>query len=336
MIHRAKGIIRTALHSSGAVDAVRRLRRRSLRILMYHHFSPDSARLLEQCEHIRNYYQPVSLELLGVSLQTSKPLPYNSLVITVDDGYRDFYLYAYPVFRDCQIPVTVFLVSDFVDGKIWLWSDQLEYVFQHTSKNVVSLQWMNGPSKHMNLDTSERRLRVSNQVFYALIRVNNDERVQRMDELSKVLGVELPASLPPKLSPLSWVEIREMARNGVTFGAHTRTHPILSRLSDADTLRDEIEGCKLRIEEELRQPALHFSYPNGKVADFNKHTVEAVRRAGFLTGVTSERGLNSDLADSFLLRRIGVEPLGDTPYFRELLAGIIDARGCKPRYDSLK
>ena len=151
-----------------------------------------------------------------------------------------------------------------------------------------------------------------------------------------MLAVELPDSPPPELSPLSWIEINEMAGNGVTFGAHTRTHPILSRLSDPDALREEIEGCKLRLEEELRRPVLHFAYPNGKVADINKDTVEAVRRAGFLTAVTSERGLNSNVADSFLLRRIGVEPLGDTPYFRELLAGIIDARGCKPRYESLE
>jgi hypothetical protein len=27
-------------------------------------------------------------------------------------------------------------------------------------------------------------------------------------------------------------------------------------------------------------------------------------------------------ADPFLLRRIGVEPYGGTPYFRELLAGV--------------
>jgi peptidoglycan/xylan/chitin deacetylase (PgdA/CDA1 family) len=336
MIHRAKGIIRAALHSSGAVDAVRRLRRRAVRILMYHHFSSDSGRLREQCEHIRNYYQPVSLELIGESLQTSKSLPYNPLAVTVDDGYRDFFLYAYPVFRDCQIPVTVFLVSDFVDRKLWLWGDQLEYLFQHTSTKLVSLQWINGRTKHLNLGTNDQRLRASNQVFDALIRVTNHERLKLMGVLSKMLGVEAPALPPPKLSPLSWVEIKEMARSGVTFGAHTRTHPILSRLRDADSLREEIEGCKQRIEEEIGQPVLHFSYPNGKVADFNKHAVEAVRRAGFLTAVTSERGMNLDSADSFLLRRIGVEPLGDTPYFRELLAGIIDARGCKPRYDSLK
>jgi peptidoglycan/xylan/chitin deacetylase (PgdA/CDA1 family) len=336
MIRGAKGIIRGALHSSGAVDAVRRLRHRSVRILMYHHFGPDNARLLAQCNHISNYYQPVSLELVGESLQTSKSLPDYSLAVTVDDGYRDFFLYAYPVFRDCQIPVTVFLVSDFVNRTIWLWSDQLEYLFQHTSTKVVTLEWIDGPTKHLNLDTCEQRLRASNQVFDALLTVNNDERLNRMDVLSKMLGVELPPSPPLKLSPLSWAEIREMASNGVTFGAHTRTHPILSRLDDADALREEIEGCKLGIEEQLGQPVLHFAYPNGKVADFNKRTVEATRRAGFLTAVTSERGLNSNVADSFLLRRIGVEPLGDTPYFRELLAGIIDARGCKPRYESLE
>lgn len=335
MIQRAKRIIRSTLHASGAIGAIRQLRRRSIRILMYHRFSPDSAKLREQCEHIRDYYKPVSLELIGESLQTGKSLSDNSMAVTVDDGYRDFFLYAYPVFRDFQIPVTVFLVTDFVDGMIWLWSDQLDYIFQHTSAKVVDLPWLGGPTRHLALDTPQQRLQASNRVFDALARVNNDERIKLIETLTQSLEVALPPSLPPELSPLSWAEIKEMAKSGIDFGAHTKTHPILSRLSNSE-VREEIEGCKQRIEEELQRPVLHFSYPNGKVADFNKHIVDTVRNVGYLTAVTSERGLNSQRPDSFLLRRIGVEPLGDTPYFREILAGIIDARGCKPRYESLK
>ena len=125
MIQTIKRIIRTSLHASGAVKAVRSFKRRNLRILMYHQFSPDRKTLAEQCEHMRRYYQPVSLTSISESLETGRPLPPNSIAITVDDGYRDFFLHAYPVFLEYQIPATVFLVSDFLDEKLWLWWDQI-------------------------------------------------------------------------------------------------------------------------------------------------------------------------------------------------------------------
>ena len=48
-------------------------------------------------------------------------------VITVDDGYRDFYDIAFPVLREEGVPATFFVTTGFIDGQIWLWPDLLEY-----------------------------------------------------------------------------------------------------------------------------------------------------------------------------------------------------------------
>jgi len=335
VIQTVKGIVRTALHSSGAISVVRGLNRRALRILMYHNFSPDNAGLAAQCEHIRRYYQPLSLSSLAESLEMGRPLPHNNLVITIDDGYRDFFLYAYPVFRHYRISPTVFVISEFLDQKSWLWWNQIEYAFQLTSEKALSLEWPSGAVQNFSFNTPDHRLRVSNEIVDTLLRIENSERLKLIDVIVKKLGVALPPLPPFKWSPLEWSEVREMAQNGIEFGAHTRTHPILSRINDTDTIRDEIEGSKLRLEEELDKEVLHFSYPNGKVADLNKQIVDLVKQCGFRTAVTSERGLNFSDADPFLLRRIGVEPVGATYYFQELLAGIVDAPGAKTRYSSL-
>lgn len=42
-----------------------------------------------------------------------------------DDGYRDFYEVADPVLRRLGLAAMVFLTTDFVDGKDWLWFDKL-------------------------------------------------------------------------------------------------------------------------------------------------------------------------------------------------------------------
>lgn len=316
-----KPLAKTLIHSVGGLHAFRFRNRHAARILMYHRFSSDTDGLREQCEHILRYYQPISLRSFSESLAGRKPLPHNAIVITVDDGYRDFFLYAYPVLREYKIPATLFLVSDFVDQKLWLWWNQIEYLFQLTSERAVSIHWPTGVL-HFPLISDDQRLHASQKIINGLLSVENSQRLDLMATITSLLKVELPALPPPKWSALGWNEVREMAAEGLEFGAHTRTHPILSRITDAATIRQEIEGSKLRIEEALQKPVLHFCYPNGSLADFTPDTVALVKQCGFQTAVTTERGLNRHNTNPFLLRRIGVEPNGANPYFRELLAGV--------------
>jgi peptidoglycan/xylan/chitin deacetylase (PgdA/CDA1 family) len=106
------------------------------------------------------------------------------------------------------------------------------------------------------------------------------------------------------------------------FGAHTKTHPILSALTDPEELRTEIAGSKARIESELNRPVLHFCYPNGKMRDIGPAAAETVRAAGMRTAVTAEPGLNKAHQDAFLLRRIGADPSHPEMYLARSVAGL--------------
>ena len=315
-------LARTLLHSTGALKGFRLRNRKALRILMYHRFSSETKGLREQCEHMLRYYHPLSLDSVATSLEGRKPFPENALTITVDDGYHDFFRFAYPVFREFRIPATIFLVSDFVDQKLWLWWNQIEYLFQQTSEAEAAIEWPTGVVLRVSLASEDERLHASQEVINGLLTVENSQRLALIASTAKLLNVQLPALPPPRWSALTWDQVKEMAAQGFEFGAHSKSHPILSRVVDASVLHEEVRGSKLRIEEELQQPVLHFCYPNGGREDFNDETLTLVRESGFRTAVTTERGMNLPGANPFLLRRIGVEPDGDTPYFRELLAGV--------------
>ena len=43
-----------------------------------------------------------------------------AVVITFDDGYQDFYRKVFPILRERDFPAIVFVVPDFIDGKISL------------------------------------------------------------------------------------------------------------------------------------------------------------------------------------------------------------------------
>jgi peptidoglycan/xylan/chitin deacetylase (PgdA/CDA1 family) len=311
---------REALHRGGGLDWVRRKNRGGLRILMYHRFH-DAAILERHCEHFRRYYSPVSLGQMAEWLQREKEFPESKLALTVDDGYRDFYEVAFPVLRKHGIPATVYLITGFLDGELWPWGDRLAYAFQHTAAGEVELPCgPAGSAMRFRLDSPQSKQDAAKKVKEASKLMPDESRRELCDAVERELRAQIPERAPEAYRPLSWDEVREMARAGIEFGAHTHSHPILSRLRPED-VRRELVRSKARIEEETGRPAIHFCYPNGRPCDIGAVAVEEAQRAGFVTAVTTDMGLNFPGADRFLLRRIGVDPVYEERYFQELVAG---------------
>lgn len=283
-----KSAAKLAFQHGGGLALVRRLNRDGLRILMYHRFS-DRAALARQCAHIRKHYHPVSMTDVAGWLAGTRKLPPYAVAVTIDDGYRDFQDAGHPVFAEYGIPVTVFLVTNFLDGKDWLWFDRVVYAYGREKGQRMA-------DEAVSWSAADRA------------------------RLAREIPVPLPA-VPPEYQPLTWDTVRELARSGVEFGAHTKSHPILSSVLDPAELHDEIAGSKARIEAQLDQPVLHFCYPNGKMRDIGPAAVDAVCAAGMRTAVTAEPGLNQAGQDAFLLKRIGADPSHADLYFQRGLAG---------------
>lgn len=65
-------------------------------------------------------YNVISLDEACRALRDKTPLPSHSVVLTFDDGYENFYEYAWPVLKKHQLPSTVYIVSSLV-GKTAYW-----------------------------------------------------------------------------------------------------------------------------------------------------------------------------------------------------------------------
>ena len=310
-----------AFHYTGGPAAVRWLNRQGLRILMYHRFS-DRAALARQCAHIRRHYRPVTMAAVSEWLYAGRSLPRYAVAITVDDGYGDFEEAGYPVFAEYEIPVTVFLVTDFLDGKSWLWYDRIVYAFRNATVSEAAVEMPGGSVLRFKFGSAVSRCAEGQQLANLAVALSPADRRELVGRLPQLLKVEMPEQAPADYRPLSWDAVRLLAASGVEFGAHTKTHPILSALTDREELRDEIAGSKARIESELDRPVLHFCYPNGKMRDIGHAAAESVRAAGMRTAVTAEPGLNQVHQDAFLLHRIGADPSHPDMYFARRLAGL--------------
>ncbi|HTB98134.1 MAG TPA: glycosyltransferase [Terracidiphilus sp.] len=97
--------------------------------------------------------------------------------------------------------------------------------------------------------------------------------------------------------------IRSWAAQGIEFGAHSRTHADLTKLS-ASQCRDEIAGSKSDLAAILGSPVLSFAYPYG---EYNEAVCNIVRDEFELAFSTIE-GLNDLQTDPHLIRRAAIGP----------------------------
>ncbi len=101
---------------------------------------------------------------------------------------------------------------------------------------------------------------------------------------------------------IGWHEARRMERDGITFGAHTRTHRSLTGLN-ASELEDEVAGSRSDLQRELGHAVTSFAYPFG---DLDPEAVAAVRQAGFAAAFGTRPGTCSPADSDLALRRVTV------------------------------
>ncbi|MCB0266107.1 MAG: polysaccharide deacetylase family protein, partial [Calditrichaeota bacterium] len=113
---------------------------------------------------------------------------------------------------------------------------------------------------------------------------------------------------------LDWDELRELAGEGVlNFGAHTRTHPILTQATLSQA-HDEISGSLYDLRREIPESLPVFAYPNGNCSP---EILEIMHEEGYQLAFTTEDGINNlNTANPLLLRRINITRRTSLKLFR--------------------
>ena len=259
-------------HSSPGFDTLRR------------NVSATPEAFAGQMRAVAGYYSPVSLREVVAWLDGGPQLPARPLLVTFDDGYRDNLEFALPILREHDIPATVFLASDHIGTREPFWWDLAAWCMMHTPLETADLPGLGSRS----WDGDGERDRVLGRWTQALKLLPQAEREAAMAEAAGALEVEVAADAFDGLL-LSWDEVRGMRDAGVEFGAHTKRHPILTRV-DPDRAREEIVESKLRVEEETGVSVLGFAYPNGRPGDYTAETKQMVAAAGYRLAVTLSPG----------------------------------------------
>lgn len=264
-----------------------------------------------QLEYFCRSYEIVPLEKLVQCIQQGKSLPEKAVAITFDDGYKDNYLYAYPILKKRHVPVTIFLATGYIGKDRLFWWDEVSYMINNTTAAQLDLDELGSYSlRPLN------RCRAGFIISEKLEDLPDARKNILIEKLTGICQVSIPPGLGQELV-LSWDEVREMSNDGIAFGAHTVNHPSLTNMP-FEQAKWEITQSKKDIEDKLGKEVRAFSYPDGK---FDSEIVKFVKENGFTYAVSILHGkLISSKDNIYTLSRI--EAFGDSNIFKVVFCGL--------------
>jgi peptidoglycan/xylan/chitin deacetylase (PgdA/CDA1 family) len=296
-----------------------------------HHFA-------EHLEILQQYARPLQLQHLAQVLPQGK-LPARSVIVTFDDGYADNLHNAKPALERYEIPATFFLTTGHMRNEREFWWDELERLLLqpgllpdtlHLSINGIGYRWELGASAHYSEedfrrhqrwkaweDSSSPRHSLYSSLWELLHPLTEEERTSVLDELLEWADAE--PVVRPTHRPLSLEEASKLAQGElVEIGAHTVTHPTLSALT-ATSQRDEILKSRHYLQDLIGRPVRSFSYPYGRLSDYDHQTISILRQAGFACSCSNFTGVIEQDTDLFQLPRVQVQDWDGDEFAKRLL-----------------
>lgn len=205
--------------------------------------------------------------------------------LTLDDGFRDNYELVYPICRELEVPITIYVTTDMVEGRLLLWWYGLSAVVGQA--DMVSCP-ENGILRSFPA-SGDGQKRVAYRHLHGMMRAATAAQRSRMIEyLEKEYTVDF-ASLS-KGQAMTWRMVEELGQSDlVEIGAHTVGHPVLRTLT-MGRARDEMARGRDILEAHLAQPIKHFAYPYGKAPEAGEREFAICRELGFASATTTRFG----------------------------------------------
>jgi peptidoglycan/xylan/chitin deacetylase (PgdA/CDA1 family) len=336
-----RGLTLGSLRALGACALMRRQRRQTVGVLMFHGVADGagsawkplrertSVAALERCLAVLGrHYRFVSLEDAVAMLAGRRPFEPNSLVLSFDDGYRNNLTHAWPVLKRFGAPMSLFVVSGKISERSLFAFDRVDYALQHMPGDELRLD-LGGFVHTLQLrprdalrrsfaalrDVLKRRLRDDLEYGPAVSRLVAEceqragcslEALKESDEFSALL---------------TWDDVRRLASEpSVEIGSHTCDHTRLG-FADEATARDQLSRSRREIEAQSGRPCRYLAFPNGS---YTTDVARWAEEAGFAGALTTDEGVNPPGQQVMTLRRLALPPDLDRTELESRLCGLSD------------
>jgi peptidoglycan/xylan/chitin deacetylase (PgdA/CDA1 family) len=273
----------------------------------------------QQLQFLKTHYRVIHPEDFRVWIEQGKPLPPRAVLLTCDDGLLNSFTDMLPVLQSEGVSCLFFVTAaSCTDTPDMLWYEELYHLMRTRPLNEPELQlpmeqgtepessgsfqalWWNTVRRASQLDLGTRT------EWIARVRTRCGQKQFGSERRWRLLNVS---------------ELKQLAEAGMSIGAHTRSHPVLSVCSEEQARREILES-KLDIERALGRPVWAFAYPFGNPSTMGEREVQLARESGFACAFLNVEHWGAEPSNPFMICRTHVTSDMTLPEFDAHLSGL--------------
>jgi peptidoglycan/xylan/chitin deacetylase (PgdA/CDA1 family) len=266
--------------------------------------------LRAQLRLLKDRYHVISPETFLSWLRNQERLPPYSVLLTCDDGLQNSLTDMLPVLLDEGVRCLFFVTGASAnDSRTTLWYEELFLLFLRAPAGNFEISH-GGVSIQAELRSVEQRRAVWWNSVKQLSCLDPDARTSfvriacgQFGLAERGLDREGPACR--RFGLLTATELRELASAGMSIGAHTLSHPMLSQ-APPELAFAEIRDSKSRLESVLHRTVWAFAYPFGEAESVTPQILKMARRAGFEAAFLNDAGGFGAALPTYALPRVHV------------------------------
>ena len=283
--------------------------------------------LRRQLRLLKSNYDVITPADFRASLSNAIKLPPRAVLLTCDDGLLNNLTDMLSVLQAEQVRCIFFVTGASAgESPSMLWYERLLLAllrapagkFRFAAANVTiegeltavrerRSQWWSIVQRLSSQDAAVR------DAFLDALRQTSPDALTAVDRVGS-------APMQRRFHLLTRQQLLELQRSGMTIGAHTMTHPILSRQS-LQLARQEITQSRAALEQVLSQRVWALAYPFGDSSAVDSQTVALAGEAGFEVAFLNYGGGFSGTFDHFAVPRVHVTATMGLAEFEAHVAG---------------
>jgi peptidoglycan/xylan/chitin deacetylase (PgdA/CDA1 family) len=206
----------------------------------------------------------------------------NCIVFTLDDGYRDNYENAYPLFKLYNVPFIIYVVTKMVEKKFIYWWYLLEDLIIRNDQICLR------DGSIIKCDSGKKKeaafLRIRDRIL-SLHPLKLREELPWMFD-----GYQLDLDSYNDVLPLTWEHIETLGKEPLaTIGSHSHSH-IGFKYCELAEIKKDIQQSITLLESHVHRKVMHFCFPYGEQPTLRHEERNLISSLGFKTAVTSHWG----------------------------------------------
>jgi peptidoglycan/xylan/chitin deacetylase (PgdA/CDA1 family) len=225
-------------------------------------------------------YSFISLDELYEILINQKKTK-KCIIFTLDDGYKDNCEIAYPIFKEYNVPFTIYLTTSFPNQNVILWWYILEDL-------ILARDFLEVGGEVYACKSYEDKNKVFLKIRENILSLNQENLVNELDVMFKDYKIDWFGNNGGLC--MSWEDVISISRDPLcTIGGHTVNHYAFNKLSE-EVLIAEIMNANEEIEKKINKKVEHFAYPFGSQNEVIEREMRIVESLNFKTVTTTRHG----------------------------------------------